>query len=92
MLSPDNSWNLTILSAIAELVSLRFEAQNTDPKRSEALKQNTEFLMFIQLSTLKHVEIPMLKALVEMYPYVIAIEYHIVQRTKYILKGQKRSN
>lgn len=48
--------------------------------------------MFIQLSTLKHVEIPMLKALVEMYPYVIAIEYHIVQCTKYILKRQKRSN
>lgn len=71
---------------------MRFAAQNIDPKCSEALKQNTEILIFIQLPTLKHVEIPMLEALVEMYPYVIAIEYHTVQCTKYILKKQKRSN
>lgn len=48
--------------------------------------------MFIQLPTLKRVEIPLLKALVEMYPYIIAIGYHIVQCTKYILKEQKRIN
>lgn len=69
-----------------------FPAQNINPKCSEALKQITEFFMFIQLPTLKYIEIPMLKALVEMYPYVIAIENHIVHCTKYILKKQKRSS
>lgn len=71
---------------------MKFATQNINPKCPEDLKQNAEFLIFVQVLTLKHVEIPMLKALVEMYPNMIAIEYHIVQYTKYILKKQKKSN
>ena len=61
---------------------MRFAARNVCSKGSEALKQNPEFSMFIQVPTFKHFEIHLLKALVEMYGYTIAITYHIVQCTE----------
>lgn len=76
-------------SAIAELVSMIFAAQKINPKCSETFKQNTEFLMFSQLPTLKHIEIPMLKALVEMYPYVIAVEYQLCSAQSTYSKSRK---
>lgn len=60
---------------------MRFAAQNIYAKGSEALKQNSE-LIFIQVPTFKHFEIHLLKALVELYGYTIAIMYHIVQCTE----------
>lgn len=91
-LHPDNKQNLTIIILIAESVFMRFAAQNIYSKRSKSLKQNPDFFMFIQVPTFTQFEIHLLKAVVEMYSYTIAIHTILCNAQNKKISSKSRRN